>query len=142
MNKPTILKLSGGIHNDARGSIHFLNDLEDFHTKRIYIIENAQKEKSRGWHGHKLECKLFYPISGDFKLALVKIDCFESPSKDLIPIVYFMSSSNPFAISVSGGYANNLISTSHRAKMMVLSNFTLAESQNDDFRYPENYWTT
>jgi dTDP-4-dehydrorhamnose 3,5-epimerase len=134
--------LEVGQHIDARGILHFLNDINEFVVRRVYLVQNSEAGKSRGWHGHKYECKLFFPIEGKFRLALVQIDDFQSPNRKLIPKIYELSSTEPFAVSITGGFANNLTSITENARIMVFSNFTVHESENDDFRYPPEYWNT
>ncbi len=87
--QPTIIK--GGIFSDQRGSMRFVNDFHFKDVKRFYFIKHPDTSVIRAWQGHQFEKKYFYPISGSFVVAWVKIDDFENPSKDLIPEYHILS---------------------------------------------------
>lgn len=75
--------IKGDIFNDSRGSVSFVNDFNFSDIERFYIIENTIEQPVRGWHGHKLDCKNFYCVTGSFQIAFVKVDDWINPSSDL-----------------------------------------------------------
>jgi hypothetical protein len=79
--KPKIIE--GNSHTDLRGTLFFNNDFNASAIKRIYVIENKSHDFVRGWQGHKIEQRWFTVVKGSFKIRLIKIDNWESPSKDL-----------------------------------------------------------
>ena len=76
--------IKGGIYEDGRGTIQFVNDFKFLDVKRFYITENVSTNEVRAWQGHKTEKKYFYAVTGEFLIGLVKIDNWENPSKDLL----------------------------------------------------------
>lgn len=79
-----ITSIKGGIAQDERGGIRFVNDFDMTPIKRFYIIKNADTTLVRGWRGHRIEQRWFYALSGSFSVAIVKIDNWESPSPTLV----------------------------------------------------------
>lgn len=139
-NKLKPFLVEGGTHVDDRGVINYINDMSFFKFKRMYVIENFQENFIRAWHGHKKENKVFFCISGTFKVAAVKIDSFSSPSKNLTPKEFILSSTSPKFLYIPKGYANGLTNLSSNAKLIVFSDKLLEESLNDDYRFDYNFW--
>ena len=96
--KPTILK--GATFTDHRGSMRFVNDFRFGDVKRFYFIKHPDTSVVRAWQGHQFEKKYFYPISGTFVVAWVKIDDFNNPSDNLIPEYHILSAKNSEIISI------------------------------------------
>src|SRR5690606_39644950 len=97
--------INGGIASDERGSIKFVNDFDMSLVKRFYIISNADTELVRGWRAHKIEQRWFYVLSGSFSLDLLKIDNWETPSKESSIQKEIIKSSDLQVIHVPAGYA-------------------------------------
>lgn len=138
IEKPTIIK--GGSFSDERGSMRFVNDFQFGDVKRFYFIKHADTSVIRAWQGHQFEKKYFYPISGSFVVAWVKIDDFENPSDDLIPEYHILSANNSEIISVPKGYANGLKALEPNSEIMIFSDMNLEESVNEKIRYPADWW--
>ena len=136
--QPTIIK--GGNFADHRGSMRFVNDFHFDDVKRFYFIKHPESSVIRAWQGHQFEKKYFYPISGSFVVAWVKIDDFENPSKDLIPEYHILSDANSEIISIPKGYANGLKALEPNSEILVLSDMDLEESVNEKIRYPADWW--
>lgn len=136
--KPTIIK--GGAYSDERGSMRFVNDFSFNDVKRFYFIKHPNTEFVRAWQAHQFEKKYFYPISGSFVVAWVKIDDFENPSKDLIPEYHILSVANSEIISVPKGYANGLKALETNSEVMIFSDMELEESVNEKIRFPAHWW--
>jgi dTDP-4-dehydrorhamnose 3,5-epimerase len=136
--KPTIIQ--GGIFSDERGTMRFVNDFRFDDVKRFYFIKHADTSVVRAWQGHQFEKKYFYPISGSFVVAWVKIDDFENPSEDLIPEYHILSAQNSEILSVPKGYANGLKALEPNSEIMIFSDMDLEESVNEKIRFPAEKW--
>jgi len=138
MERPTIIK--GGDYSDDRGCIRFVNDFQFLDVKRFYFIMHLNTSVVRAWQAHQFEKKYFYPISGSFAIAWVKIDDFNNPSDDLIPEVYLLSAENSEILSVPKGYANGLKAMEPNSELMIFSDMSLEDSLNENIRYPATKW--
>jgi len=136
--KPTIIH--GGIFSDERGSMRFVNDFRFDDVKRFYFIKHTDTSVIRAWQGHQFEKKYFYPISGSFIVAWVKIDDFQNPSKVLIPEYHILSAQNSEIVSVPNGYANGLKALEPNSEIMIFSDMNLEESVNEKIRFPSDWW--
>jgi dTDP-4-dehydrorhamnose 3,5-epimerase-like enzyme len=138
VTNPTLL--DGKRYVDERGTLLFLNELSLSGFKRFYVIENHSKSFVRAWHGHLKEAKAFIPIHGSFLVGAVSMTDIVYPDKDIEISRTVLDSSIPQALLIPAGFANGLMSLSEGAKLLVLSNATLEESQGDDYRFPYDYW--
>lgn len=136
--KPTIIK--GGIFSDERGTMRFVNEFRFSDVKRFYFIKHPNTSIVRAWQGHQFEKKYFYPISGSFVIAWVKIDDFENPSDKLIPEYHILSADNSEILSVPKGYANGLKALEQDSEIMIFSDTSLEDSVNENIRYPADKW--
>lgn len=85
---------TGSCFNDNRGSLLY-NNIVDFESiKRCYIIENNINNPIRAWQGHKIEQRWFVAILGNFKITLIKIDNWNTPSKLLQKNDYTLTSNS------------------------------------------------
>lgn len=137
-NSPFLV--SGQRFVDDRGLLSFINELDLKEFRRFYVIENHSKGFIRAWHGHLKEAKVFLPIQGAFLVGAVKLTDPVNPSKDVEVSRQVLDSGNPQALFIPRGHANGLMSLTEGAKLLVLSNTTLEESQGDDYRLPHDYW--
>jgi len=133
-------QIPGGKAFDDRGSLTFINDLDLTMFKRFYIVENHSKGFVRAWHGHTKEAKAVVVVSGSALVAAVKVDNWESPSKDLKIERVVLSSEKPTALLVPAGYANGFMTLTESAKVMFLSTSSLEESAGDDIRFDARLW--
>ena len=136
--EPIITK--GGHFADERGTMRFVNDFRFENVKRFYLIKHPDISVVRAWQGHQFEKKYFFPVSGSFVVAWVKIDNFENPSDDLIPEYHILSETNSEIISVPKGYANGLKALEPNSEIMIFSDMKLEESTNDEIRFPAGWW--
>jgi dTDP-4-dehydrorhamnose 3,5-epimerase len=70
----------------------------------------------------------------------VKLDHWDSPSKDLPLQEFILDSDRNYILHVPEGYATGLQANAPNSKLMVFSDFTLEESANDDFRFDKELW--
>jgi len=136
--KPSIIK--GGSFTDQRGIMRFVNDFRFNDIKRFYFIKHPDTEVVRAWQGHQFEKKYFYPISGSFIVAWVKIDDFNNPSRDLIPEYHILSASASEIVTVPVGYANGLKALEPDSEILIFSDMNLEDSLNEKIRFPADWW--
>lgn len=138
LEKPLIIK--GGLFTDNRGSMRFVNDFHFKEVKRFYFIKHPDITVVRAWQGHQIERKYFYPISGSFVVAWVKIDDFEKPSKYLKAEYHILTSATSEIISIPKGYANGLKALVPNSEILIFSDLNLEESVNEKIRFPADWW--
>lgn len=131
----------GSKHVDERGKLNFFNTFDMKEIVRLYEIEPSTTNIIRAWQGHREEKKWFYCPAGSFVINLVKIDDFQNPSKTLETERFILSEDEPSILEVPGGFANGFKSITEGAKLIVFSNFSVSESQKDDFRFPVDQWS-
>jgi dTDP-4-dehydrorhamnose 3,5-epimerase-like enzyme len=141
MDEERLLKIiTGGKYSDKRGMLNYFNDFNLNPVKRMYILEHPDSKIVRAWQGHQDENKWFHVVSVAFKIVLVKPDNCASPSANLAYQEYNLSVENSQVLHVPGGYATGIKAMETNSKMLVFSNFSIAESLNDDFRYEKDKW--
>lgn len=138
MEEPQLI--TGGNFADNRGKIRFVNDFRFEDVKRFYFIKHLDTSVVRAWQGHQFEKKYFYPISGKFAIAWIRIDDFNNPSADLTPEVHILSAENSEILAIPKGYANGLKALEPNSELMIFSDMSLEESLNEKIRYPANKW--
>jgi len=138
MEKPAFI--TGGMHHDHRGTISFINDFHLNDVKRLYAIEPAAPSVVRAWQGHKEEQKWFYAVAGSFKVVVVKIDDWNTPSAQPDIFQFDLSASNPEILRIPGGYANGFMAMEENSKIIIFSDFTVQQSMNDEHRFDQDLW--
>jgi dTDP-4-dehydrorhamnose 3,5-epimerase-like enzyme len=136
--KPELIK--GGSFTDGRGSLLFVNDFDFKAVKRFYQIVHPEAAVVRAWQGHKVEHKYFYAVQGSFVIATVCLDHFANPSLTLQAEETILTTEVPAILSVPPGFANGIKALSSNAILMVYSNLTLAESEQDRYSYDSSLW--
>ena len=132
--------IEGEVFVDHRGQISSLNNFRFPGVERFYLIHHPDVSVIRGWHGHKSEKKWFYCVKGAFKLGLVEIDNWETPSKSLRPEIYHLSEKESRIVCVPEGYANCIKAEIPDSVLLVFSGKILSEAVNDSYRYAPDYW--
>lgn len=132
--------IEGGIHDDERGTIAFVNDFDLSEVVRFYRITHPKTSIVRAWQGHQKESKWFHCYQGSFLIKLMKIDKWETPSKDLIPQVFELKNSQSQVLYIPPGYASGFKALEKNSSLMVFSDMTVENSMEDDFRFEKNYW--
>lgn len=135
---PKIIK--GASFSDQRGMLRFVNDFSFHNVKRFYIIKHTDKSTVRAWQGHQYENKYFFPLSGSFVVAWVKIDNFNNPSLNLEAHHHIISSENSEILAIPKGYANGLKAVTPGAEILVFSDMDLEGSTKEKCRYSANLW--
>ena len=132
--------LEGGTHEDARGKLTFFNDFDMTKVKRFYSIEHLETKIVRAWQAHKLEQKWFHVISGSFKMVVVKPDDWDNPSQNIEKQEFVLKLKDNQVLHVPGGFATGFKALETNSKMIVFSDFTVAESAMDNFRFETEMW--
>jgi dTDP-4-dehydrorhamnose 3,5-epimerase-like enzyme len=135
---PQLIK--GGIHTDHRGQISFVNAMKFDAIERFYIISNSAENPLRAWQGHKIDNKYFYCIQGVIRVHYVKIDNWESPSKDLKVESVVLSATESTVLHIPEGYANAIESLEVGSKLISFSTLSLGRTGEDDVRFPSDMW--
>jgi dTDP-4-dehydrorhamnose 3,5-epimerase-like enzyme len=135
---PRLIK--GGIHTDHRGQISFVNAMKFDAIERFYIISNSAENPLRAWQGHKIDNKYFYCIQGVIRVHYVKIDNWESPSKDLKVESVVLSATESNVLHIPEGYANAIESLEVGSKLISFSTLPLGRTGEDDVRFPSDMW--
>lgn len=136
-----VIQIAGSGFSDERGKLNFFNSFSMKEILRFYEIAPASTDIIRAWQGHQREKKWFYCHTGEFIVNLIKISNFENPKSNLKAERFQINAANPKVLEVPGGYASGFRASQKGSKLMVFSNFTLSESQEDDFRYPWDQWS-
>src|ERR1035437_9025641 len=87
--------IKGGLFNDERGTLQFVNDFNFKGIKRFYTISHPDSEIIRAWQGHKIESKYFFVTKGKFLIFWVEIDNWDNPDKKLKVNQQKLSADNP-----------------------------------------------
>ena len=134
------LIIQGGIHDDNRGRLSYVNEFNFNDVKRFYTICNKSTNIVRAWQGHKIENKYFFVTSGSFLICGVKIDDWDNPSKNLPVEKHILSANKSKILMVPAGYANGIRALAEGSKIIVFSSNTLEDGKDDDYRFEANMW--
>lgn len=131
--------IEGGHYEDERGTLIYNNnfDLSACKIKRFYSIH---PKGLRAWQGHKKEQKWFMAVEGSIKLLVVKPDDWENPSFNLEVVEYILKASEGNVLHIPAGYATGILAIANKSKLMVYSDFTLEQSEADDYRFDKERW--
>ncbi|MDD2565103.1 MAG: dTDP-4-dehydrorhamnose 3,5-epimerase family protein [Salinivirgaceae bacterium] len=132
--------IDGGSFIDNRGRIRFANEFDMKSIRRFYTIDIPDTSIIRAWQGHKKETKYFFVQRGSFLVGVVQIDNWESPSEKLMVETITLSETESRILVIEGGYANGFKALEANSSVTIFSDMTIAESKNDDFRFPPEYW--
>jgi len=132
--------ITGGQHIDERGNLFFFNDFDMKTVRRFYIIEPGDTNIVRAWQAHQKEQKWLYVIKGSFKIVVVKPDDWEKPSQKLFTKEIILKSDSNQLLHIPGGYANGFKALEANSKLMVFSDFSIADAGKDDFRFDKDLW--
>lgn len=135
-----IANIQGGIAQDERGQIRFVNDFDMTEVKRFYIIQNKDIDLVRGWRGHRIEQRWFYVLSGSFSFDLVQIDDWTQPTKELSVENRVMSSDDHTVLYIPAGYATAIRALEKESELLVYSDYPVSHASEDNHVYPLDYF--
>jgi len=130
--------IKGGVAVDDRGSLRFVNDFNFDGVKRFYQVENHRRGYIRAWHGHKIEGKYVWVVSGSALVGAVPLDA--EPGDISSAKKFTLSDKSPSILWIPPGYYNGFMSLEEGTKIMFFSTSTLEESKGDDIRQPYDMW--
>ena len=139
MNLVQITK--GGFHEDQRGKVSFANDFDMTLIKRFYQINHPYTDIIRGWQGHQKESKWFYCVEGQFTINYIQPKDWQNANGDEHVYRIELSCSNPQVLHIPSGFVTGIKAILANSILMIYSDFTVSESQADDFRFDINTWT-
>lgn len=138
--KKEVSLITGGQHIDERGKLSFFNDFDMAPVRRFYIIEHPDTNIVRAWQAHQQEQKWLYVVKGSFKVVVVKPDHWEKPSEILLTQEFILQSNGNQLLHIPGGYANGFKALEANSKLMLFSDFSIADAGKDDFRFDKTLW--
>lgn len=138
MSQPKVI--AGEIFRDARGRIASLNTFHFDDVKRMYVVHHPDTDVVRGWNGHRFERKWIFCSAGAFRVSLVEIDDWASPSKDLQPQFFDLNENTSALLCVPAGYANCFKATLPNSTLVIFSDKTIDESVADSYRFDKDTW--
>jgi dTDP-4-dehydrorhamnose 3,5-epimerase-like enzyme len=130
---------AGNSYSDSRGTLFFNNDFDASAIKRIYTIENSRTNFIRGWQGHKIEQRWFVSIKGSFRIQLLAIDNWDSPSRDLEIFTFVVNDKNQDILHIPRGYVSSIQSLEEGSRLLVMADYRFGEIQ-DEYRFEVDYF--
>jgi len=134
---PQLIK--GNSYTDDRGTLQFNNDFNALGVKRMYTIQNRDTAFIRGWQGHKIEQRWFSAVQGSFKITLIAIDDWLTPSPTLQQYHFLLNSQTMDILHAPDGYVSSIQGVEETSKLLVLSDYNLGEIE-DEYRYEVDYF--
>lgn len=135
-----VTNIQGGIAQDERGQIRFVNDFDMTPVKRFYIIKNKDIDLVRGWRGHRIEQRWFYVLSGSFSLDLVQIDDWSQPSQELAVQNKILKADDLQVLYIPAGYATAIRGLEEESELLVYSDYHVSHATEDNHVYPIDYF--
>ena len=135
-----IIKIKGGIAEDQRGQIRFVNDFDMSLVKRFYIIKNSDTDLIRGWRAHRIEQRWFYVVSGAFSVNLVKIDDWSIPDRHLPIVKQIFNASDMQLLHVPPGYGTAFRALEPGSELLVFADHCLEHCSSDDYTWSMEYF--
>src|SRR5690606_4284846 len=132
--------IQGGIAEDHRGHIRFVNEFDMTQVKRFYIIKNKDTDLVRGWRAHRIEQRWFYVLSGSFSVDLIKIDNWENASPDLAVERRVLAAAKRQMLHVPAGYGTSFQALESESELLVFADYGIEHAENDDHTWPEDYF--
>ncbi|MEJ5089250.1 hypothetical protein GEO21_04290 [Sphingobacterium faecium] len=139
-NRTIIQSIKGGVAQDQRGQIRFVNDFDMSLVKRFYIIKNADVELVRGWRAHRIEQRWFYVLAGAFELDLIQIDNWEKAAVDLDVQKIKIDASEMQVLHVPHGYGTAFRALQPDSELLVFADHGIEHAAKDDYTWPLEYF--
>ena len=140
MQDASVRLIEGDIAFDDRGSVSFVNGFAFDGVKRFYVVKNHSTAVVRAWHAHHREAKYVSVVQGAAIVGAVKIDDWESPSRDVAPARYVLAGGSPAVLYIPSGYANGFRTLTQNTIIQFFSTSSLEESRGDDTRFDACHW--
>ena len=131
--------INGSSNSDSRGILSYNNDFDATAIKRLYFIENINTDFIRAWQGHKAEQRWFSVVKGSFRIKLIKIDDWNTPSNCLNIIAFVINDKNFDLLHIPKGYVSSIQSLEKDSKLLAMSDYLMGEI-NDEYRFDVDYF--
>ena len=105
----------------------------------MYIIQNSGVNVIRGWQGHKVEQRWFSALQGSFRIKLIKIDDWNTPSKSLVYKEIKLEAKKLDVLHIPQGYVSCIQAIENNSKLLVMADYSIDEIK-DEYRYDLNYF--
>ncbi|WP_286735610.1 MULTISPECIES: WxcM-like domain-containing protein [Sphingobacterium] len=132
--------IQGGIAEDERGQIRFVNEFDMSLVKRFYIIKNADTELIRGWRAHRIEQRWFYVLSGSFNVDLVKIDNWDKPDENLSIKNIVLHAMDMKVLHVPAGYGTSFRALTVDSQLLVYADYLVDHAPLDNYTWKSDYF--
>ena len=130
----SLIKYSGEVFIDDRGSLKCVNDFDMSNVKRFYQIKNHRRGFIRAWHGHREEAKYIYVASGSALIGAVDLE------NEKVVTKVFLSAEKPQVLYIPKNHANGFMNLEDDTSVIFFSNKTFEEAKDDDIRFPFDRW--
>jgi dTDP-4-dehydrorhamnose 3,5-epimerase-like enzyme len=134
--KPTII--TGGSHNDNRGTISFVNDFDFKGVDRFYSIHHPDTKIIRAWQGHTQDSKYYYPIKGSWVVAWVKME-FHKPQEEWKVEYIRLNANESKIVFLPPGYANGFKAL-EKDSIIIGFNASGEEEEKEILRWDADRW--
>ncbi len=135
-----VQSITGGVAIDERGQIRFVNEFDMSLVKRFYIIKNADTELIRGWRAHRIEQRWFYVLSGSFEISIIKIDDWDTPSRDLDVQKEVLIADEFQILHVPAGYGTAFRALEDNSEILVFADHGIEHAPYDDYTWELEYF--
>lgn len=139
-NGERVSVIAGGLHQDTRGTVQFVNDFRPAGADRFYVMHPATPGEVRGWVGHQVERKWFFAVTGEFDIGVVAPDDWTQPERASLVTRYSLSADRPAVLAVPPGHFTAIVSRVPGAALIVFSTGKIESAKDDDYRLPAEYW--
>ena len=137
--QPKLVK--GNFFEDNRGKIDFVNDFDLSPIKRMYFTSHYNVNTVRAWQGHKVEKRWFFCVKGSFTVKAIVIDDWENPSKELKIHTFILKENKPEVLLIPNGCVNGFKALEEDSKLMILSDYSFNEIEDDQVRFKPDKWS-
>jgi dTDP-4-dehydrorhamnose 3,5-epimerase-like enzyme len=138
MKKIKLIK--GDIWKDHRGQLKFINNFDFPGVVRFYEVKASKKEPIRAFHGHLIEEKFVYVISGSILMYAIKLNKIPNPTRQAKIEKFILSENNPQILFIPAGYANGFKILKANSRVIFFSTLSVKDSAKDDYRFDQDYW--
>lgn len=132
--------ISGGVFNDERGSLRFINTIPEVQFKRFYQIKNSVSHQIRAFQCHRYESRYLYLVSGKILVIAAFLDKKTKPSQTTSISKFILTENESQLLYIPAGYANGFKALEPNSRVLFFSSSVLNELENDSFRLPADYW--
>lgn len=107
-------------------------------VERVYFVAPRLEAGFRGWHGHKTESKVFLCLRGKVRISSVEMVDWQAPTAIGSPKTWELDGEYGELLLIPEGHSNGIEPLEENCVVLVMSNRSLEESLEDDFRYPSD----